>query len=236
MKLRLFLGVMVIAVAIATPSTVQAQFFSDGFDTYAAGSGIIGQGNWEGWDNDPQWDATVSDLESYSPPNSLFAAVPMDIVQVFSGVDSGVWYAKFRVFIPSTMTGDLYFIILDTYAHGSPDKHWAVQMVMCVTGCGDNGLPGFIHNYGGSDFPGGETAPLVIDDWAEIVVEVDLDASIYNAWYDGTQFVIDAIWQSTGLNEIQAFDLFSESNLEGYYDDVWLDQTIPVELMSFDIE
>jgi hypothetical protein len=137
------------------------------------------------------------------------------------------------------MTGDLYFIILDTYFHGcgaAGTCHWAVQLVMCNTGCGDNGLPGLIHNYGGSDFPGGETLPLVIDDWAEIVVEVNLDASTYNAWYDGTQLVFDAVWQQTGLNEIQAFDLFSDTNLEGYYDDVWLDTEIPVELMSFDIE
>jgi hypothetical protein len=241
MKFRLVLGVMVVAVVLAIPSTGQAQFFADDFDSYANGSGIIGQGGWEGWDGTPAGgatDSTVSNVQSFSSPNSLFTAggsPSMDVVQQFSGVNSGTWYAKTQVYIPSAMSGDLFFIVLNTYNHGGP-YNWSVQMVFCATNCGAQGLPGFVVNLGGTDFPGGETLPLVLDDWAELVVEVDLSANSYNAYYDGTQFVFGAGWQSTGVNEIQCFDLFGESNDDGYFDNIWLDQNIPVDLMNFDIE
>jgi hypothetical protein len=240
MKFRLVLGLVVMAVALTAPSTVQAQFFFDDFDSYSNGSGLIGQGGWEGWNNDPTWDTFVTNQEAYTSPHSIFAAPPMDVVQIFSGVDSGVWYAKAFVYIPSNMNGDLFFILLNTYAHNGT-QNWSTQIVFCAQNCGDNGIPNSVLNLGTPGVPAGDIATLVTDQWAEIVVEIDLDDGpfgTYNVYYDGDLMNTGGPiqWQSDGIVEIQAIDLFADSNDVAYMDNIWLDQNIPVELMGFEIE
>lgn len=234
MKIRWFIGAMVLAMAVALPA--QAQFFSDNFDGYAAGSTIAGQGGWETWDNDPSWDTTVTSAQSASPPNSLLVAGPADIVHQFSGASGGTWYAKVKTYVPSSQSGEMFFILLDQYAPGGASNHWAVQVVMCQTGCTTTGAnPGLITNLGGTDVPGGGAAALLTDQWVEVVVEIDFSGNTYQVFYGGT-FVDIQQWTLAGLFEVGAFDLFSNGSSESYMDDVWLDTTIPVELMNFDVE
>lgn len=218
------------------PATVEAQFFSDNFDSYATFSFIAGQGGWETWDNDPSWDTYVTDAQSFSSPNSLFVAGPADIVHQFTGVNSGVWYAKAQTYVPSSQTGEMYFILLNTYAPGGASNNWSVQVVMCQSGCTTLGaVAGQVVNLGGTDVPGAGSAPLMTDQWVEIMIEVDFNLSIYTLYYDGVQ-IDQQSWTTTGLNEIQAMDLFSNGSTESYMDNIWLDTTVPVELMSFTID
>ena len=64
------------AVALGTliwnPATAYADgdWFDD-FDSYALGSGMHGQGGWEGWFGDPGADAFVTDAQALSGPHSL---------------------------------------------------------------------------------------------------------------------------------------------------------------------
>ena len=228
----LAVGVLVFAL----PATVDAQFFVDDFDSYAAFTLIAGQGGWETWDNNPAWDTHVSPLQSFSSPNSLYVADAADIVHQFSGVNSGVWYAKAQAYVPSFQTGELWFILLNTYAPGGSNNNWSVQVVMCQSGCTTAGaVAGQVVNIGGTDVPGTGSAPLMTDQWVEIIVEVDFNLAIYTLYYDGVQ-IDQQIWTTTGLNEIQAMDLFSNGSSESYVDNIWLDTTVPVELMSFTID
>lgn len=225
-----------VSLVASAPVTVEAQFFFDTFDTYANGSPIAGQGGWETWDNNPAADTIVTNAQSFTPPHSLLVAGPADIVHQFAGVNSGVWYAKAMTYVPSTQVGEMWFILLNSYAPAG-FQHWSVQVVMCVTGCVTAGtVPGSAANIGGSDGGGGGSVPLILDQWVEVRVEVDLTNNQYTAFYNGTP--IDAVpqtWTVTGALQLQAFDLYSNGSNQSYMDNVWLDTTLPVELMGFTV-
>ena len=233
MKIRWLIGGVVLAMAFALPA--QAQFFADNFDSYAAGSGIIGQGGWDGWDGSPAADAMVTTAQAFSAPNSLAVSGAADVVQQFVGASGGVWYAKVQTYVPSSQTGELFFIILDQYAP-SGTQHWAVQVAMCQSGCVTAGVnPGSVSNLGGSDVPGTGVVPLLTDQWVEVIVEIDFGSNLYTVTYGGAFLDIQQ-WTTTGSMEVSAFDLFSSASSESYMDNVWLDTSIPVELMNFDVE
>jgi hypothetical protein len=224
----------VVSLVAAAPATVEAQFFSDGFDTYAAGSTIAGQGGWETWDNSPAANTTVVNTQAFSAPNSLLVAGPADIVHRFTGVNSGTWYVRTRTFIPSTQTGDAFFILLNQYAPVAPDNNWSVQVALCVTGC-TSGTPGQVVSLGGSDVPGGGSAPLITNQWVDIRTEINFTTGIYTLFYNDVQFD-QQIWQLTGTNQLQAIDLFSQGSTVSFMDNVWVDTTVPVELTTFQVE
>jgi hypothetical protein len=238
MKVRWFVFGVVAAVAFALP--VQAQTFFDNFDSYAAGSGIIGQGGWQGWAGNPGANAFVSNTQSYTSPNSLGVSGSADVVQTWGGITNGLWYAKAWTYVPSTATGEMFFIILNIYdgaCAGAGDCNWSVQVAMCRTGCTTTGVnPGSVTNLGGSDVPGVGSASLLTNQWVELIAEINLDANSYTVYYNGVPFDTQQYYGATGQQAIQCMDLFSNGSNESYMDNVWLDTNIPVELQSFDIE
>ena len=211
----------------ALPATVEAQFFADSFDSYAGFSFSAGQGGWETWDLDPAWDTYVTNAESFSSPNSLFVGDAADVVQQFTGVNSGVWYAKAQTYVPSTQTGEMFFILLNTYAPGGTNN-WSVQVVLCQSGCVTTGaMAGQVVNLGGTDVPGGGSAPLIVDQWVELLVEIDFNQSLYWVYYNGVLVDGPLDWTTTGLFELQCMDLFSNGSSESYMDNIWLDTSNP---------
>jgi hypothetical protein len=238
MKVRWFVLGVVAAVAFALPA--QAQTFFDNFDSYAAGSGIIGQGGWQGWAGGTSSNAFVSSTQSYSSPNSLGVSGGADVVQTWGGITNGLWYAKAWTYVPSTQTGEMFFILMNTYdgvcASGGP-CNWSVQVAMCRTGCVTTGVnPGSATNLGGSDVPGGGSTALITDQWVELIAEINLDANSYTVYYNGSAFDTQQYYGANGQQAIQCMDLFSNLSTESYMDNVWLDTNIPVELQTFDIE
>jgi hypothetical protein len=215
----------------ALSGVAEAQYFFDNFDSYAAGSNIAGQGGWETWGGVPGANTTVVNTHSYSSPNSLDISGPADIVHQFVGVNSGTWYVKVQTYVPSAQTGDLYFIILNRYdgvcaAAGACD--WSVQIRMSAT-------DGVVASEGGSSNPGTATLPLLTNQWAEIVIEVNFGANTHSIYYNGT--LLETLpWTVSGDMNLAAFDLFSNGSSESYMDDVWLDTTIPVELQRFTVD
>jgi hypothetical protein len=230
--MRFILVSLVLATCLAVPGVVQGQFFFDNFDSYAAGSTIAGQGGWETWAGDPGANAMVSNAFSHSAPNSLAVSGTADIVHQFAGVTTGTWYAKVQTYVPSTQIGDLYFIILNRYdgaCANAGDCDWSVQIRMTATA-------GEVASEGGTSNPS-SAAPLtlIMNQWVEILVEINLSANTYTAYYNGT--LLDTLpWTVTGDINVAAFDLFSNGSTESYMDDVWLDTTIPVELQSFTVD
>jgi hypothetical protein len=92
-----------------------------------------------------------------------------------------------------------------------------------------------VSNLGGTDVPGTGVVPLLTDQWVELIVEIDFGSNLYTVTYGGA-FVDIQQWTTAGLLEVGAFDLFSNGSSESYMDNVWLDTSIPVELMNFDVE
>jgi hypothetical protein len=225
----------VLVLVAAVPARVDAQFFDEHFDTYATGSTIAGQGGWETWDNNPAANTTVVSTQSFTPPNSLLISGTADIVHQFTGVTSGTWYAKTMVFIPSTQTGESWFILLNTYAPGGP-YNWSAQVVFCRTGCTTAGVvPGMVTSIGGSEITVVGTTPLILNQWVEIRAQVNLTTNQYQVFYNGVQFY-NQPWTVTAPLRIQAVDLFSNGTSPTFMDNVWLDPTVPVEGMSFTVE
>jgi hypothetical protein len=226
-----------IVFAAAVPVSVQAQALTDHFDTYTAGTPIAGQGGWETWDNAPGANANVVNNQSFTTPNSLRISGAADIVHTFTGVNSGIWYARVQTFVPSTSTGELFFILLNQYVSGSPaSDNWSVQLALCRTGCSTLGtVPGFAANLGGSDVVGSATAPLVLDQWVEARVEINFGTNTYSIFYNH-QLMETLAWTQTGTLQLQAVDLFSNAINEGYMDSFHMSTVLPVDLTTFQVE
>ncbi|MCP4289157.1 MAG: hypothetical protein GY792_32845, partial [Gammaproteobacteria bacterium] len=126
----------------------------ENFDSYAAGSEIIGQGGWEGWGGDPNAGATVTDTVSHSGPNSIDIVGPSDLVHQYSGYTTGWWTYSTYVYVPSTFDGDSFFILLNTYS-----SNWSTQVQF-------NSSTGLLVNDGNS----GGQMPYITDQWVEIRV------------------------------------------------------------------
>ena len=234
-KLWFFAAVVVWVAAL--PARVDAQFFDERFDTYVTGSTISGQGGWTTWDNNAAANTTVVNTQSFTPPNSLLIAGASDIVHTFTGVTSGLWYAKVMVYIPSTQVGESWFILLNTYVagiHNLPD--WSAQVVFCRTGCSTTGVvPGMVTSIGGGEVMHIATTPLIMNQFVEIRAQVNLTTNQYQLFYNGVLFETQP-WVVAAPLRIQAMDLFSNNSTQTFMDNVWLDPTLPVEGMSFSVE
>jgi hypothetical protein len=210
MKLKaMYVLTIIVFTVFAMPAAAD---WLDNFDSYANGSGIIGQGGWNGWDGDPSWNAYVTDFVSRSGPHSLGVTPTSDVIQQFSGYASGLLMFEFWQYIPSTATGEQYIILLDTYAHGGPN-HWAVQLSYA------NGVVESQFDY--------VSLPLTFDQWVLTSILVDLGNDNLHIEYDG-DVLIDKPWtmgssnDGLGILDLACLDLFSNGGDEIYYDDLSL--------------
>lgn len=193
------------ALLLLVPAA-SADWFDD-FDSYPLGSGLHGQGGWEGWDGNPAADAYVTDAYSQSAPHSAEIIPTSDIVQMFTET-SGQWIMTGWNYIPTGSTGQQYFIMLNTYAIGGPNA-WSLQVLFDS----DTGMMSIVE--------GSATAPIINDQWVEVRVEIDLDLDTQDIYYNGT--LMESLnWSGTGVPEIAALDLFSNAGSTIYWDDLSL--------------
>ncbi|OPL18064.1 MAG: hypothetical protein AVO35_07880 [Candidatus Aegiribacteria sp. MLS_C] len=186
--------------------------WSDNFDSYVLGSGLHGQGGWEGWQGDSTYDAYVSDLQACSSPHSAAITPTSDIVHPFA--DSlGEWEMTAWCYIPTGSAGDQYFIMLNQYY---PDpNNWSVQLQF------DSDAGNVIDYYSSS------TTPIINDQWVEVKVEIHFSNSTYDLYYNGA-FLASWNWQTGGSDKIAALDLFADptsSPTTIFWDDLELVQT-----------
>jgi hypothetical protein len=197
------------AVILLVP--VASADWMDDFDAYVAGTGLIGQGGWEGWDNSPAADALVSTMYSHSAPNSAQILPTSDLIHQFSGYTSNIWVFTAWQYIPSSFVGQSYFLLLNTYNHGGP-YNWSCQVMFDAVGVVQ------------SD-PEGATLPLIRDQWVELRVEIDLDTDVQTFYYGG-QMLYQKSWidgvSGGGVLNIACVDLYGNNADFIYYDDVSL--------------
>ena len=187
----------------------------DDFESYAVGSNLHGQGGWAGWAGDTNAGALVSSNFSFSPTRSVNITGPSSLVRTFSGATNGQWVFRVMQYIPSTSTGTNGVILMNTYrapyAYVTAFLNWSVQIR-------NNMDTGQVI----SDLDGGATLPMVKDAWVEVRCEINLDANSVSEFYNG-QLLSTHAWQDgTGLNEIQALNLFANNAGPVYYDNVSL--------------
>lgn len=200
--------------------------WNENFDSYATGSPLHGQGGWTGWDNNAAATGYVSDSQARSSPNSVeikwFSGVSADMVHEYSGVNSGTWIYKAWQYVPSTMTGIQFFILMNTYnvgVHNNPD--WSLQLQFSATG-------GYIRDYNNQ----AATLPLITNTWVEIRVEINFDADIQTVFYNNQQFISKS-WKNGvaqgGAQNLACVDLYAgdATSTSVYYDDLSLTPPVP---------
>ncbi len=201
--------------AIEIPRQPLAVVWDENFDSYANAQSLHGVNGWEGWENDSQWTAYVTDLYSNSAPNSVEIYDLTDLVYPFSRyheTTSGQWTLSCVVYIDSaTFSGESYFILLTQYGTGI--HNWAAQ-------------PKFDSFSGKLVSNEGAELDIIYDQWVEIRVEIDLEADIQQFYYGG-DMLYEKSWKEGvsggGAKEIAALDLFANGAEAVYYDDFILD-------------
>jgi hypothetical protein len=236
MRRLIFLG----AVLFLLPAMASAVNWYENFDSYVADTQIVGQGGWEEWGAGAG--AFVRNTFSMSPSNSVEIVTASDLVHQYSGYTSGKWIYTANVYIPSTFSGQSYFILLNSYV--TPSNVWSVQMSF-------NSSTGEIYADCGSSTPV-EGIAYVTDAWSQIKCFIDLDEDWVQVYYEG-QLLDDPgladhpvlgggyTWtkgpfgSSSGALNIAAVDLFANSATEVYYDDLSIEpylnpvpETLPV--------
>jgi hypothetical protein len=210
--------IVILATAVLTLGslTAIAQEYYENFESYAVGSGIIGQGGWDGWDGDPSYDAYV-DIAPVPIGNSLRLDVNSDVVQQFSGFTGDAYLIHFAFYYPGNATGNCYFIVLDEYAHGGPYS-WLTQVQIGS---------GFVE-----DYDTGDQLPLVTEEWNSIIIEYT-PAAVSRIYYNGDLLSTRSV--PVPVN-IAAIDLFSDDGTEIYYDDIEIyPSTVPTEPTSLSL-
>jgi hypothetical protein len=195
-------------------TTLQEDWFED-WDSYPTGQNMHGVGGWKGWGNDPAATAFTTDAQARSAPNSIDILGATDLVHEYA-IDSGPWRYTAWQYIPGGFTGESYFILLNQYDDAGANLNWSTQV---------NFGNGMVTPEG---LCGGTSVPLVLDEWVEIRVEIDLDADTQEFYYDD-QLVWECSWSEGvsggGITSIGAVDLFANGASSVYYDDLSLINT-----------
>lgn len=191
-----------------------ADWFED-FDSYAAGSGLHGQGGWAGWHGSSEWDAFVTDVQARSAPNSVAINPTSDIVQGFNETKHE-WEMTAWCYIPTGSTGRTFFIMLNRYYPLADD--WSVQYEFDT----DAGI--LTTTMGDS-----VKVPIIYDQWVEVRIEINLNMNAQRKYYDGVELEYTQWNRPSGVTEIAALDLFSDGASDIYWDDCSLVQTSALE-------
>lgn len=201
---------LIFTVSICMMFAAGAAFadWSDNFDSYAAGAGIIGQGGWEGWDGSPGADGLVSTAQAQSAPNSFSAIQTTDIVQQFTGVNSGVWSMSASCYIPSGSTGTQYFILLSIYVPGGTNE-WCTDIKF-------NSTTGMVGTEEGT-----ATTSIIYDQWVPVEVIFDLDTNNQVVYYNNA--MLDTFfWSEAATLNLAALDIFGNNASPIFWDDIVL--------------
>ena len=210
MKMRGCLFFVVSAVLVCLPAAAQ---WSDNFDQYPLGSLLDGQGGWAGWDGGAMNAVISADYPKYDGDQHAKLFMNDDAVQEHSGVTSGQWTYSGLQYLTEDLTGVTYFILMNKYTPAS--KGWGAQIELNL----DTNLARDADTNTGS-------VPILYDQWAEITVEIDLDANTRTTYYDG-QLLGTRYWYLEGdpnhEQAIAALDLWADvGGNPVYYDDLSL--------------
>ncbi|MCB9135042.1 MAG: hypothetical protein H6636_06425 [Anaerolineales bacterium] len=195
-----------------------AEIWSDNFDSYATGQNLHGVGGWKGWGNSAAASASTTAAQALSAPNSVDILGASDLVHEYSGSTSGQWVYTAWQYLPSSMSGQTYFILLNQYDDVGTTNNWSTQV------CFDSAA-NVLYDATGTSCTGTNSLPIVYDQWVEIRVEIDLDADTQTFYYNNQPLFTDT-WtghvSGGGIAAIGAVDLFANNATSAYYDDLSL--------------
>jgi hypothetical protein len=219
--MRRHIGALGLIVLLNVAANSWAAGFADGFETYAAGTSVHGQGGWKGWDNVAAAGAPVSNRVAHSGRNSIEIGGSSDLVHEFD-LTGNKWVLTAHQYVPSGARGVTYFILLNRYQDGGP-YDWSVQTRYDLTA-------GTITPATGDT---GSRTRIVYDQWVEIRFVIDLAANSFEESYNGIR-IAAGTWDNNAHGTLQAIDLFGNGASSVFYDDVVIDSgTAPGGSSSF---
>ena len=186
------------------------------FDSYAAGSTLIGQGGWVGYPNE-SWntDANVVNAQSHSGGNSMMvhsggpSGYGTDIVRAFTDFTTGSWVVKGYTYVPTGMVGNADWILKCRYTDPF---------------VGDNdGIYIQLNGTAGKATIGAGSADIIRDQWVLFEVDLNLDTRTGEGFYNGVSLGTFTDYGDPDNHAIAAFDIwtyggFTDAN-PVYYDD-----------------
>ena len=209
-------SIVMVTLAFGVTASTQAAW-TENFDSYADGSGIIGQGDWVGWEQAVTDDAPVTNAMSYSPGNSLAMGGTtgnMDAIWQFSDVTSGIWTIAAMTYVPQSSIGgsgyvDIGFLSRHTGFQGATDHQWFGALFFPMSS-------GNVNNNGNT--------PMIADQWIPVKAVFDIDNQTYDEYYNG-------VWSQSGTwsgdNALVALDLWSPAGSDLMYVDDFSLTAIP---------
>ncbi|MFN5370455.1 MAG: T9SS type A sorting domain-containing protein [Bacteroidia bacterium] len=216
---------------LSSVSTVDAQtvIFSDNFDSYAPGAGIVASNPaWSYWNAATPSDALVDSSQSFSGDNSCRVnGTSVDLILPIGPYTSGIYYVDFKMLLPQGSTGG-YFNLLHVWNANSTNYEWAVDVFFDADGsC-------YITS-GGTQNPTNFVAPL--GEWFDIQVQVFLDDDLGVIKANGNE-VLSFPWSinnadgTPGTLQLAALNFYGTAftqNSQGLYhiDDVSLTEMPP---------
>ncbi len=204
MMKNLRLLVVLVGVTLVAAPVAPAQVIDENFDSLDVGTNMHNVEGWEGWYGNESAGGYVTADQAYSGNHSLEFARPVDLVPHWERKTSGTWILTTMQYVPSTATtGRADYAVLSDYVGGA---EWIATVI--------SDFENDVVILDGLD-PEPEL-PLVRDAWAEIRVEVDLDAQVSNFYYNGELLGTHGADQTTGL---EAIDLWANSDDVIYFDD-----------------
>ncbi len=205
--------------------------WSDNFDSYTSGQRLACSNpiNWTTWSLTPcstVEDALISNVQSFSAPNSVVIVQNNDLVHQFGDLTYGKYSINFRMYIPSGKNG--YFNTLSGFTGGNYE--WAMQCYFNAGGqgsldAGGTGIASFTFQYNTWNF-------------VELIVDIDNNNAEFK--FNGNSIHIWA-WTAGSLGaggqlQLAGNDFFGATAQDQMYIDDYnfVDLlAVPVELTSF---
>jgi hypothetical protein len=215
---------------LSSASAVKAQtvIFSDNFDSYAPGTGIVASNPaWSFWVAGSPSDAVVDSSLSFSGDNSCRVnGTTVDLVLPIGPYTTGIYSVDFKMLLPLGSTGG-YFNLLHVWNANSTNYEWAVDVFFDADGsC-------YITS-GGTQNPANFVAPL--GEWFDIQVQVFLNDDLGVIKANGNE-ILSFPWSINNANgaagtlQLAALNFYGTNfaNTGGLYhiDDVSLTELPP---------
>jgi hypothetical protein len=232
MKIFTRFGVAV-AVGLVVSGQASAQIFSDGFESYAAGSNINMQGGWN--DFGGALLTTVSSTQAHTgansmrleegPPGGAMPGYGSDVYRNFGPqITSGIINYRYWQFVEAGVDT----IAFQYHSTGVMPTTFATGLEIRGAADGTTGVaPGStLMAIQGTTIVG--TAPQVFGAWAEHNMTINLDANTFTYSYNGMPLVTNGTWDAAappefgGINYWMQFGNANAVNNFVYYDDFTL--------------
>jgi hypothetical protein len=251
MKSQVIRLTTMIGAAVLAASAAQAQAsYNDGFETYATGSNITGQGGWAQWANAGVVDNAVSTAFAHSGTKSLATELHADKVQdkdTVYGSLGGRWNWSVWTYVPAATTLPQWAVFLNDY-----DATYTNQFFWCAQVKLDPALGQIAADVGSkymcntTGTQNAVTAPLVVGAWAQLRIDIDTVSDRAQLYYNNAPVGVNFQWSdglfTAGFSPNGAtfgtIDLYANDNtLAGdrvYWDDVSITpNTSPIAIDCF---